>query len=65
MNRRKDMLHIEVIGLDPPCRKCTELLENVMEAKKRAGIEATVEKKWTLSREIWQKYGLQIGRAHV
>ena len=57
------MLHIEVIGLDPPCRKCTELLENVKAAVKQAGVEARVEKKWTLSEEIRQKYGLLLSPA--
>lgn len=59
------MLYIEVIGLDPPCRKCTQLLENVTSAVKEIGIEASVEKKWTLSEEIRQKYGLLLSPALV
>ena len=52
------MMQIEVIGLEPPCKKCTELLENAKEAVKIAGIEAEVVKKWTLSEEMREKYGL-------
>lgn len=52
------MIHIEVIGLDPPCNKCNELLENAKKAVGQTGIEATVEKKWTLSEEIREQYGL-------
>ena len=57
------MLHIEVIGLEPPCKKCTELLENAKEAVKIAGIEAEVVKKWTLSDEMRDKYGLLLSPA--
>ncbi len=57
------MLNIEVIGLDPPCRKCTELLENVKTAVAQAGVEAHVAKKWTLSEEIRGKYGLLLSPA--
>lgn len=57
------MMQIEVIGLDPPCKKCTELLENVKEAIKIAGIEAEVAKKWTLSQEMREKYGLLLSPA--
>lgn len=57
------MIHIEVIGLDPPCGKCTELLENAMAAVEQSGIQATVEKKWTLSSEIRDKYGLLLSPA--
>ncbi len=57
------MMRIEVIGLDPPCGKCTELLENAREAVKETGIDAIVEKKWTLSREIRDTYGLLLSPA--
>ncbi len=57
------MIHIEVIGLDPPCGKCTELLNNTKEAVAKTGIEARVEKKWTLSEEIRSKYGLLLSPA--
>ena len=59
------MIHIEVIGLDPPCGKCTELLDNVKKALLQAGIEATVDKKWTLSEEIRGRYGLLLSPALV
>ena len=57
------MMHIEVIGLEPPCRKCTELLSNVREAVTTAGVEAEVVKKWTLSDEMRNKYGLLLSPA--
>jgi hypothetical protein len=57
------MIHIEVIGLDPPCKKCTELLENAKAAVAQAGIEAEVVKRWTLSPEIREKYGLLLSPA--
>ena len=57
------MLHIEVIGLEPPCNKCNELLKNSKKAVAEAGIEAEVVKKWTLSEEIRQKYGLLLSPA--
>ena len=56
-------MHIEIIGLEPPCKKCTELLENAKEAVKIAGIEAEVVKKWTLSDEMRDKYGLLLSPA--
>jgi hypothetical protein len=59
------MIHIEVIGLDPPCKKCTELLENARAAVAQAGIEAEVVKRWTLSPEIRDKYGLLLSPALV
>ena len=57
------MINIEVIGLDPPCKKCHELLENANRAVQQAGIEANVEKKWTLSEEMREKYGLLLSPA--
>ncbi|MCF6186741.1 MAG: thioredoxin family protein [Desulfobulbaceae bacterium] len=57
------MMHIEVIGLEPPCRKCTELLSNAGEAVKIAGVDAEVVKKWTLSDEMRNKYGLLLSPA--
>ena len=57
------MIHIEVIGLEPPCKNCNELLDNVKKAVAETGIEADVVKKWTLSEEIRQKYGLLLSPA--
>jgi len=59
------LINIEVIGLDPPCGKCNELLENVKMAVKEIGIEGKIEKKWTLSEEIRSKYGLLLSPALV
>ena len=57
------MVHIEIIGLEPPCNKCSELLENSKKAVRETGIEAEVVKKWTLSEEIREKYGLLLSPA--
>lgn len=57
------MIHIEVIGLEPPCKKCNELLDNAKKAVAETGIEADVVKKWTLSEEIRAKYGLLLSPA--
>lgn len=59
------MIHIEVIGLDPPCEKCTQLLENAKAAVEQSGIEAEVVKRWTLSKEVLDTYGLLLGPALV
>jgi hypothetical protein len=59
------MVHIEVIGLEPPCNKCSELLENSKKAVQDTGIEAEIVKKWTLSEEIREKYGLLLSPALV
>ncbi len=58
-------MNIEVIGLEPPCEWCTQLLDNVMEALALSKIDATVVKKWTLSKEIRDKYGLLLSPALV
>lgn len=57
------MMEIEVIGLEPPCKKCNELLENARNAVKELGIEAEVVKKWTLSDEMREQYGLLLSPA--
>ncbi|UCF92238.1 MAG: thioredoxin family protein [Desulfobacterales bacterium] len=57
------MVRIEVIGLDPPCRKCSELLENAKKAVVVAGVEAEVVKLWTLAEEVREKYGLLLSPA--
>jgi len=59
------MIVIEVVGLDPPCDKCNELLHNAKQAVKLTGIEARVEKKWTLSPEIRERYGLLLSPALI
>lgn len=56
-------MQIEVIGLDPPCKKCTELLDNVNAAVALTGIKATVKKRWTLSTKIRSQYGLLLSPA--
>jgi len=56
---------IEVIGLEPPCRKCNELMENARRAVEETGIAAKVVKRWSLSEEVLQKYGLLLSPALV
>ena len=57
------MIHLEVIGLEPPYNKCNELLDNSKKAVEETGIEAEIIKKWTLSEEIREKYGLLLSPA--
>ena len=57
------MLHIEIIGLEPPCAKCNELLDNAKRAVAELGIEAEVVKLWVLSEEVREKYGLLLSPA--
>jgi hypothetical protein len=46
------MVRIEVVGLEPPCQKCNELLENAKKAAKDAGVDAEVVKLWILSEDV-------------
>ena len=57
------MIRIEVIGLEPPCKKCNELLENARKAAKDAGVEAEVVKLWSLSEDVRRQYGLLLSPA--
>ena len=57
------MMRIEVIGLEPPCEKCDQLLQNAKKAVVEAGVEAEVVKLWVLSEEVRQKYGLPLSPA--
>ena len=59
------MVRIEIIGLEPPCQKCNELLQNAKKAAKDAGVDAEVVKLWTLSEDVRQKYGLLLSPALV
>ena len=59
------MIQIEVIGLEPPCNKCEELLRNAREAVAKTGVAAEVTKKWTLSGDIRDRYGLLLSPALV
>jgi len=52
-----------VIGLEPPCQKCSELLENAKKAVEESGMEAEVVKLWILSVEAREKYGLPLSPA--
>lgn len=57
------MLRIEIIGLEPPCAKCNELLDNAKKAVTELGIEAEVVKLWVLSEEVREEYGLLLSPA--
>ena len=58
-------MEIEVIGLEPPCEWCDKLLENVREAVAQSGVDASVVKKWTLSQEVRDRYGLLLSPALI
>ena len=57
------MLRIEIIGLEHPCAKCNELLDNTKEAVTELGIDAEVVKLWVLSEDVREKYGLLLSPA--
>ena len=57
------MLRIEIIGLEPPCEKCNELLDNAKKAVAELGMEAEVVKLWVLSEDVREKYGLLLSPA--
>jgi hypothetical protein len=59
------VIRIEVIGLEPPCQKCSELVENAKNAAKNAGIDAEVVKLWVLADDVRHKYGLLLSPALV
>jgi hypothetical protein len=59
------LLRIEIIGLEPPCAKCNELLDNTKKAVGELGIEAEVIKLWVLSEEVREKYGLLLSIANL
>ncbi|MGD2272812.1 MAG: thioredoxin family protein [Desulfobacterales bacterium] len=59
------MMRIEIIGLEPPCPKCSELMENAKKAAEKVGIEAEVIKLWVLSEDVRHKYGLLLSPALV
>ena len=54
-----------MIGLEPPCKKCTELVENAKKAVSEVGIEAEVVKLWVLSKDVRKKYGFLLSPALV
>ena len=66
-NKKKNggtkLLRIEIIGLEPPCEKCNELLYNAKKAVAELGIEAEVVKLWVLSEDVREKYGLLLSPA--
>jgi Asp-tRNA(Asn)/Glu-tRNA(Gln) amidotransferase A subunit family amidase len=51
-------LRIEVIGVEPPCKKCTALLENTKKALRELGYDIEVVKLDVLSDEVSERYGV-------
>jgi protein-disulfide isomerase len=57
---------VEVIGPDPPCRRCQAAkwaAEKAAEKLKQAGIMVNIEKANIMSKEIIQKYGVLVSPA--
>lgn len=51
-------MRIEIVGVEPPCKKCKALMENAMAAVKESGIDAEVIKLDVLSDEAIERYGI-------
>jgi Asp-tRNA(Asn)/Glu-tRNA(Gln) amidotransferase A subunit family amidase len=51
-------LRIEVIGVEPPCKKCAALLENTKKALRELGYDIEVVKLDVLSDEVSERYGV-------
>lgn len=57
---------IEVIGVDPPCKRCATTQKNAEEAAKRLrelGIEVDVKKLNIVSKDVISKYGVILSPA--
>ncbi|MCW4032051.1 MAG: thioredoxin family protein [Candidatus Bathyarchaeota archaeon] len=60
------MALVEVIGVDPPCKRCTSTHENTEKAAsqlKKEGLEIEVKKLNITSQEVISKYGIIISPA--
>ncbi|MFA4044698.1 MAG: hypothetical protein HZRFUVUK_001495 [Candidatus Fervidibacterota bacterium] len=51
-------MRIEVIGVEPPCKKCAALLENTKKALRELGYDIEVVKLDVLSDEVSERYGV-------
>lgn len=51
-------MRIEVIGIEPPCKKCKALLENIRQALNELGVQVEVVKVDALSDEVGERYGI-------
>ncbi|MCS7254799.1 MAG: thioredoxin family protein [Armatimonadetes bacterium] len=58
-------MRIEVIGVEPPCKKCTKLLDNAKEALNEVGLQIEVVKLNALSDEVVERYGIVMTPALV
>lgn len=60
------MVVIEVIGVNPPCKRCAAVEENAKQAAeklKNEGIEVTIKKLDIASKEVIAKYGVLLSPA--
>ena len=59
-------VHVEVIGVHPPCKRCYTTWKNVDEAAstlKSEGVEVTVKKLNIISKDVISRYGAIISPA--
>ncbi|MCP8323073.1 MAG: thioredoxin family protein [Candidatus Methylarchaceae archaeon HK02M2] len=59
-------LNIEVIGVDPPCARCTSLKKAVEAAAKKlkeSGTEVKITKLNIISKDVVSKYGILVSPA--
>ncbi len=60
------MVLIEVVGVDPPCKRCAATYKNAEEAAsllRKEGAEVTVQKLNIASKEVIAKYGVLLSPA--
>ena len=61
-------LHVEVVGVEPPCKKCQATLKNVEEAAselKTSGFNIHVSKLNMASKDVIAKYGVLVSPSLV
>ena len=54
-------MRVDVIGIEPPCKRCKEAYENVLKAAdmlKMEGVDIEVQKLDALSEETMDRFGL-------
>ena len=60
------MITVEVIGVDPPCKRCATTQNNAEQAAaklKEEGIDVTVKKRNIASKEVIMQYGIILSPA--
>jgi len=61
-------VNVEVIGVDPPCKKCQATLKNVEEVAselKKSGINVQMSKLNMASKDVIAKYGVLVSPSLV